>query len=56
MIPRKKLSPQKVSHQFVPAFEGGSNYWLQQAGLVRSDSRPTDEPWVSEPCGIWKGV
>jgi hypothetical protein len=40
---------QKVRDQFVMGFEGGSNYWLSAAKLVRSDNEPTENPWYACP-------
>jgi hypothetical protein len=46
---RRPDDAQKVSNQFVNAFEGGSNYWLHKAALVRADVHPTEKPWYACP-------
>jgi hypothetical protein len=52
-IPPKEIenniSAQKISDQFVTAFEGGSNYWLQTAKLMKADNKPTESPWYACP-------
>jgi hypothetical protein len=40
---------QKISDQLTASFEGGSNYWLQSAALMKADNKPTDRPWYSCP-------
>jgi hypothetical protein len=49
MLVKMEVTPQKVSDQFVTAFEGGSNYWLQTAKLWKADNKPTDTPWYACP-------
>jgi hypothetical protein len=43
------VSAQKIRDQIVTAFEGWSNYWLYRAKLLRSDVKPTETPWYSDP-------
>jgi hypothetical protein len=49
MLIEMNVSAQKISDQFVTAFEGGSNYWLFTARLMKADNRPTETPWYSDP-------
>jgi len=44
-----EVSAEKVRDQICVAFEGGSNYWLQEADLVQADIKPTEKPWYSCP-------
>jgi hypothetical protein len=40
---------QKIRDQLVASFEGGSNYWLQSAALMKADVHPTERPWYGCP-------
>lgn len=43
------VSAQLISDQFVTSLEGGSNYWLYTARLMKADNKPTERPWYSDP-------
>jgi hypothetical protein len=53
VVEQMRLSPnvpaQKIRDQFTAAFEGGSNYFLQSAALMKADVHPTRRPWYSCP-------
>lgn len=45
-----EITARQIADEFVTAFEGGSNYWLQSAKLVTSDNRSTPRisPWYDD--------
>jgi hypothetical protein len=42
--PTIEISGQQIADQFVAAFEGGANYWMQRARLLSKHELP-ERPW-----------